>query len=197
MNPVWRNPKVDAFLAKDQPWLEEMRALREVALECRLREEFKWGWPCYTAEGKNVVLIHAFKEYCALLFMKGALLKDTDGLLIRQTENVNSGRQIRFSSLKEVVSRRAKLKAYVIAAVEVEKTGLKVAKKTDADYPRPEEFEQKLAEAPALKAAFEALTLGRQRGYLLHFAGAKQSKTRAARIEKCAPLILAGKGLDD
>jgi uncharacterized protein YdeI (YjbR/CyaY-like superfamily) len=197
MNPVWRNPKVDAFLAKDQPWLEEMRALREIALECRLREEFKWGWPCYTAEGKNLVLIHAFKEYCALLFMKGALLKDPDGLLIRQTENVNSGRQIRFSNLKEVVSRRAKVKAYVIEAVEVEKTGLKVAKKTDADYPRPEEFEQKLAEAPALKAAFEALTLGRQRGYLLHFAGAKQSKTRAARIEKCAPLILAGKGLDD
>jgi uncharacterized protein YdeI (YjbR/CyaY-like superfamily) len=197
MNPVWRNPKVDAFLAKNQPWLEEMRALREIALECRLREEFKWGWPCYTAEGKNLVLIHAFKEYCALLFMKGALLKDPDGLLIRQTENVNSGRQIRFSSLKEVISRRAKVKAYLIEAVEVEKTGLKVAKKTDADYPRPDEFVQKLAETPALKAAFEALTPGRQRGYLLHFAGAKQSKTRAARIEKCAPLILAGKGLDD
>ena len=197
MNPVWRNPKVDAFFAKDQPWLEEMRFLREIALESRLREEFKWGWPCYTAEGKNIVLIHAFKEYCALLFMKGALLKDPDGLLIRQTENVNSGRQIRFSSLNDVVSRRATLKAYVLDAVQVEKQGLKVAKKTDADYPRAEEFEQKLAGSPALKKAFEALTPGRQRGYLLHFAAAKQSKTRAARIEKCAPLILAGKGLDD
>jgi uncharacterized protein YdeI (YjbR/CyaY-like superfamily) len=197
MKPVWRNPKVDAFFAKDQPWLEEMRGLREIALETGLREEFKWGWPCYTVEGKNVVLIHAFKEYCALLFMKGALLKDPDGLLIRQTENVNSSRQIRFTGLKDIVPRGAGLKAYVLEAIEVEKAGLKVAKKTDADYPRPKEFVQKLAEAPALKTAFEALTPGRQRGYLLHFAAAKQSKTRAARIEKCAPLILAGKGLDD
>jgi uncharacterized protein YdeI (YjbR/CyaY-like superfamily) len=197
MKPVWRNPKVDAFFLKDQPWLEEMRALREIALECQLHEEFKWGWPCYTAAGKNVVLIHAFKEYCALLFMKGALLKDTDRLLIRQTENVNSSRQIRFAGVKDIVSRRVRLKAYVLEAVAVEKAGLKVAKKTDLDYPHPEEFEAKLAEAPALKTAFEALTPGRQRGYLLHFAGAKQSKTRAARIEKCAPLILAGKGLDD
>src|SRR5580698_10077174 len=174
-----------------------MRRLREIALEIGLREEFKWGWPCYTSEGKNVVLIHAFKEYCALLFMKGALLKDTDGLLIRQTENVNSSRQIRFTGVNDIVPRGARLKAYVLEAVQVEKAGLKVAKKTDADYPRPKEFEQKLAEAPALKTAFEALTPGRQRGYLLHFAAAKQSKTRAARIEKCAPLILAGKGLDD
>ena len=197
MNLGQRNPKVDAFFAKEQAWLEEMRSLREIALECRLHEEFKWGWPCYTARGKNVVLIHAFKEYCALLFMKGALLKDPDGLLIRQTENVNSSRQIRFTGVKHIVPRRARLKAYMLEAVEVEKSGLKVAKKTNADYPRPEEFEQKLAEAPALKAAFEALTPGRQRGYLLHFAAAKQSKTRTARIEKCAPLILAGKGLDD
>ena len=191
------SPEVDAFFAKERPWREEMRALREIVLAQPLREQVKWGWPCYDSDGKNVVLIHAFRDYCALLFMKGALLKDADGLLIQQTGNVQAGRQVRFAGLQEIADRRSSLKAYIEEAIEVERAGLKIAKKTTEEFPRPEEFEAKLRESPELKAAFEALTPGRQRGYLLHFAGAKQSKTRAARVEASTPRILAGKGLDD
>jgi uncharacterized protein YdeI (YjbR/CyaY-like superfamily) len=190
------NPKVEAMIAA-RPWAEEMKALREIVLQSPLTEEIKWGQPCYTLDGKNVVLIHGFKDYCALLFMKGALMKDPKKLLIQQTENVQSGRQIRFTSLKEIVAARAALKGYVEDAIAVEKAGLSVEKKKTSEFPYPEEFLQKLEEAPDLSVAFEALTPGRQRGYLLHFASAKQSKTRLARIEKCAPAILAGKGLDD
>ena len=197
MNPVWRNPKVDAFFAKDQPWLEEMRFLREIALESRLREEFKWGWPCYTAEGKNIVLIHAFKEYCALLFMKGALMKDPAGILVQQTDTVQSARQIRFTSADQIAGMATMLKAYMHEAIEIGKSGAKVDFKKAEDFAIPEEFKAKLAEVPDLKTAFDALTPGRQKGYLLHFAGAKQAKTREARIEKYVPKILQGKGLDD
>ncbi|MDE3174864.1 MAG: YdeI/OmpD-associated family protein [Pseudomonadota bacterium] len=174
-----------------------MQALREIALDCPLTEEVKWGQPCYASEGGNVVLIHGFKDYCALLFMKGALMPDPHKLLIQQTERVQSGRQIRFTSLKQITAARAIVKAYIEDAIAVEKAGLKVAKRTTADFPYPEELLQKLEESPDLRAAFSALTPGRQRGYLLHFAAAKQAKTRLARIEKCAPAILAGKGLDD
>ena len=191
-----RNPKVEAMIAA-RPWAEEMKALREIVLQTPLTEEIKWGQPCYTSDGKNIVLIHGFKDYCALLFMKGALMKDPKKLLIQQTENVQSARQIRFTALKEIVGARAALKGYVEDAIAVEKAGLSVEKKKTAEFPYPEEFLQKLEEAPDLAVAFEALTPGRQRGYLLHFAAAKQSKTRLARIEKCAPAILAGKGLDD
>ena len=191
------NPEVDAFFAQERPWREEMRALRKIALGCGMQEQMKWGWPSYASAGKNVVLIHAFKDYCALLFFKGALLKDSDRLLIQQTDNVQSGRQLRFASLREVTDRGSAVKAYIEEAIEIERAGLKVAKKTTADFPLAQEFEEKLREQPHLKSAFEALTPGRQRAYLLHFAGAKQSKTRAARVEACAPRILAGKGLDD
>jgi len=197
MGPAVRNPKVDAFFARSQAWSEEMKALRELALASGLHEELKWGQPCYTSKGQNVVLIHAFKDYCALLFMKGALMKDPHKRLIRQTENVQSGRQIRFTGLEDILAERGTLKTYIEDAIAVEKAGLKVEKKKTSDMPYPEEWLQKLEESPDLNAAFEALTPGRQRGYLLHFADAKQSKTRIARIEKCAPAILAGKGIDD
>jgi uncharacterized protein YdeI (YjbR/CyaY-like superfamily) len=190
------NAKVEALIAS-RPWAQEQKALREIVLETPLTEEIKWGQPCYTLDGKNVVLIHGFKDYCALLFMKGALMKDPKNLLIQQTEHVQSGRQIRFTALKEIVAARAALKGYVEDAIAVEKAGLKVEKKKTSEFPYPEELLQKLEEAPDLSFAFEALTPGRQRGYLLHFAAAKQSKTRLARIEKCSPAILAGKGLDD
>jgi uncharacterized protein YdeI (YjbR/CyaY-like superfamily) len=192
-----RNPKVDALIAHSNSWAEEFRALREIALACDLDETIKWGQACYASEGKNVVLIHGFKDYCALLFFKGALMKDPERLLIQQTENVQSGRQIRFTSSKEIAKKRAILKAYVEEAMAVEKAGLKIEKKTPAQTPVPEELRAKLDASPELKAAFAALTPGRQRGYLLHFAAAKQSATRTARVEKCAPAILAGKGLDD
>ncbi|SFB44584.1 YdeI/OmpD-associated family protein [Algoriphagus aquimarinus] len=191
------NPRVDFFFDKPSQWQEEYRQLRTLILDCGLTEELKWGVPCYTQKGSNVVLIHGFKEYCALLFHKGALLSDAHDLLIQQTENVQSARQIRFINLQEIVELKAALKEYVFEAIEVEKAGLKVELKKTKEYEIPEEFQEKLDESPALKAAFEALTPGRQRGYLLHFSAAKQAKTRESRVEKCIPQILSGKGLTD
>jgi uncharacterized protein YdeI (YjbR/CyaY-like superfamily) len=191
------NPKVDEFISKAAKWQEEYKTLRTIVLDSPLTEELKWGVPCYTLEGKNVVLMHGFKEYCALLFVKGALLKDENGLLITQTENVQAGRQIRFTNVQEIVKLEPSLKAYINEAVEVEKAGLKVEFKPTAEFAMPVEFKQKLAENPALKKAFEALTLGRQRAYLLYFSSPKQAATRVSRIEKCTPQILNGKGLYD
>jgi uncharacterized protein YdeI (YjbR/CyaY-like superfamily) len=193
MNP---NPQVDGFLRKAKKWQEELKELRRIILDCQLNEEMKWRHPCYTLQGKNVVLIHGFKEYCAVLFMKGALLKDAKGLLVAPGK-MQSGRQIRFTNLREITQMEPTLKAYIHEAIEAEKSGLKVRHKTTAEFKVPEEFKEKLKEAPALKAAFDALTPGRQRGYLLYFSGAKQSKTRESRVEKCMPQILKGKGLDD
>lgn len=190
------NPKVDGFLRKAKKWQEELRELRRIILDCQLNEEMKWRHPCYTLQGKNVVLIHGFKEYCALLFMKGALLKDAKSLLVAPGK-VQSGRQIRFTNVREITQLEPTLKAYIREAIEAEKAGLKVRLKKTADYKVPQEFKNKLREIPALKAAFDALTPGRQRGYLFYFSGAKQSKTREARVEKCMPQILNGKGLDD
>ena len=195
MNPT--NPKVDAYLKRNERWQAEMTALRALLLDCPLTEDLKWGVPCYTLDGKNVVLIHAFKEYCALLFHKGALMKDPDGVLIQQTDNVQSARQIRFTSLDEIHRMQNLLRSYAHEAIEVEKAGLKVVHKTVAEFAMPEEFKAALAADDTLKSAFEALTPGRQRGYLLHFSSAKQSATRESRIEKCRPKIMAGKGLDD
>jgi len=178
-------------------WQEEFAALRAIALDCGLMEEVKWGNPCFTFEDRNIVLIHGFKEYYALLFFKGALMKDPEGILIQQTKNVQAPRQIRFAALDEIAARKTILRAYILEAVEVEKSGLKAKRKTTEDFPVPAEFKIRLERMPAVKSAFEALTPGRQRAYLLHFAGAKQSKTRESRIEKCIPRILQGKGLDD
>lgn len=191
------NPKVDFFFNKAKKWQEELVKLRTIALGCQLTEELKWGVPCYTFQGNNIVLIHAFKEYCAFLFFKGALLKDTDNLLIQQTENVQAARQIRFTNLKEIGKMERILKAYIYEAIEVEKAGLKVPLKKTAEFNVPEEFQAKLDKMPALKKAFKALTPGRQRAYLLYFSAAKQAKTRESRIEKYIPQILTGKGLDD
>lgn len=192
-----RNPKVDAFLDQAEKWRDEFAKLRRIALDCGLTEELKWGVPCYAHEQRNVVLIHGFKDYCALLFFKGALLSDPSGLLIRQSENVQAGRQVRFTHAEQVDEREKLLKAYILEAVEVEKTGLRVGFKRTEDFPVPDEFKQKLDETPALKAAFAALTPGRQRAYLLHFSAPKQSKTRVARIEKNIQNILDGVGLND
>ena len=192
------NPKVDAFLKEAEQWQAEFTKLRAIVLGCReLSEELKWGKPCYSFEGTNVVLIHGFKEYCALLFIKGALLKDPKGILIQQTENVQAARQIRFTNVREIIKMEPVLKAYIREAVEVEKSGLKVTYKKTAEFKMPEEFQNKLNENSALKTAFEALTPGRQRGYILYFAAAKQSKTRESRIEKCMDMIFDGKGLND
>ncbi len=191
------NPKVDGLLRKAKKWQEEFKTLREIVLGSPLTEELKWGQACYTLDGSNVVLIHGFKEYCALLFFKGALLKDPKGILIQQTENVQSARQIRFTDVREISEMRPILNAYIHEAIEVEKAGLKVKLKKTSDFNVPEEFKKKLDENPALKKAFAALTPGRQRGYLFYFSAAKQSKTREARVEKCVPQILKGKGLDD
>ena len=191
------NPKVDNFIGKATQWQEEYQELRRIILDCQLTEELKWGVPCYTAEKKNIVLIHGFQDYCALLFVKGALLKDAGGILIQQTENVQSARQVRFGSADEIVEMETMLKAYIQEAVEVERAGLKVALKKTTEYAIPEEFQRRLDEFPELKTAFEALTPGRQRAYLLYFAGAKQSKTRESRVEKFREHILAGKGMDD
>ncbi len=191
------NPKVDWFFAKEGPWREAYAKLRTIALESGLTEELKWGHPCYTLKGKNVILIHGFKEYCALLFHKGVLLKDDHKLLIQQTENVQGGRQIRFTSVKGIVKSAPVLRAYIQEAIVVEEKGLNVPMKTTAEFALPEEFAAKLKAMPALKKAFNALTPGRQRAYLLHFGDAKQSKTRETRIEKHIERILAGKGLDD
>src|SRR6187397_1586307 len=191
------NPKVDWFFAKDTQWQKEYEKLRKIILDCGLVEELKWGCPCYTFENTNIVLIHGFKEYCALLFFKGALLNDPNGILIQQTKNVQSARQIRFTNLREIGKMEKILKAYVYEAIEVEKAGLKVKLKKASEFKIPEEFQRKLDTTPALKKAFYALTPGRQRGYILHFSAAKQSNTRRSRVEKCMPQILNGKGLDD
>lgn len=191
------NPKVDWFFRKDTQWQEAFAELRELALESGLTEELKWGHPCYTLKGKNVFLIHGFKEYCAVLFHKGVLLKDQAGLLVQQTENVQGARQLRFTSLREIQQLAPTVRAYMQEAAEVERRGLKVPMKQTEEYTMPAEFKQALKEMPGLKTAFNALTPGRQRGYLLHFASAKQSKTRLARIEKHVDRILDGKGLDD
>jgi len=191
------NPKVDFFLSKVKKWREEFEKLRMIILDYQLNEELKWGVPCYTFQNSNIVLIHGFKEYCALLFFKGALLKDTHGILIRQTENVQASRQVRFTSILEIVELEPVLKAYVHEAIEIEKAGLKVELKKTSEYAIPEEFQKKLNEIPALKSAFDALTPGRQRAYIFYFSQPKQSKTRESRVEKCRPQILNGKGLND
>ncbi len=191
------NPKVDFFFKKAKQWREEFGELRRIVLDCGLSEELRWGKPCYAFNESNVVLIHGFKGYCALLLMKGALLKDPKRILIQQTENVQAARQIRFTNVGEIVGMEATLKAYIKEAIEVEKAGLEVAYKKTSEFKIPEEFQNKLDKSAALKKAFAALTPGRQRGYLLYFSAAKQSKTREARVEKCVPQILDGKGLDD
>lgn len=192
-----QHPKADEFYARPNRWQQEMQQLRALVLDCGLTEDYKWGVPCYTHKGKNIVLIHGFKEYCALNFFKGALLQDTDGLLIQQTENSQSTRQIRFTNTEEINEQAPCLKAYLYQAIEVEKAGLQVGYKSVDDFAMPEEFQQKLAESPELKAAFDALTPGRQKAYLLHFGGAKQSKTRADRVEKYRQRILEGFGITD
>jgi uncharacterized protein YdeI (YjbR/CyaY-like superfamily) len=192
-----KNPKVDWYFEKADKWKEEITKLRTILLGCDLVEDLKWGCPCYTFEKKNIALIHVFKEYCAVLFFKGALLKDSKGLLIQQTENVQSARQMRFTSMRDVTKVEKVLKAYLYEAVEVEEKGLKVTLKKTEDFAVPEEFQSKLKKNKALKTAFDSLTPGRQRAYLFYFSQAKQSKTREARIEKFLPHILDGKGLDD
>jgi uncharacterized protein YdeI (YjbR/CyaY-like superfamily) len=191
------NPKVDWYFVKNKKWQEEIELLRMIVIGSGLTEELKWGCPCYTLEGSNIVLIHVFKEYCALLFMKGVLLKDPKGILVQQTKNVQAARQIRFTRAREIVKLERTLKAYIKEAIEVEKAGLKVDLKKTTEFIIPEEFEKKLDKTPDLKKAFYALTPGRQRGYILYFSQAKQSKTRESRIEKYSKQILNGKGLDD
>ena len=192
-----KNPKVDFYFNKAKKWKEEFEQLRTIVLDCGVTEELKWGCPCYTLYEKNIVLIHGFKEYCALLFMKGALMKDAKGILIQQTKNVQAARQIRFTSLAEIVKLKTTLKAYIIEAIAVEKTGVKVDMKKTSEYTVAVEFQKQLDKDAHLKNAFEALTPGRQRGYNLYFSAAKQAKTREARVEKYIPRILDGKGLED
>lgn len=191
------NPKVDWYFTKADKWREESNKLRRIILDCGLTEELRWGKPCYTSEKNNIVLIHGFKEYCALLFFKGALLKDPHWILVQQTANVQSARQIRFTNSRQIVELEPAIKDYIKKAIEVEKAGLKVELKKTSEFTIPEELKKKLKENPALKNAFKALTPGRQRGYILYFSSAKQSKTRESRIEKYIPQILKGKGLDD
>ncbi|MBF2640194.1 YdeI/OmpD-associated family protein [Listeria seeligeri] len=191
------NPKVDAFLNKPSKWQAEFTALRKIAIEFGLTEEFKWGKPCYALNGSNVFLIHGFKEYCALLFMKGALLGDPENILIQQTENVQAARQIRFTNLQQIIDMESVLKSYIQNAIDVEAAGLKVEVKRDKEFPIPEELQTRFDELPAFKEAFEALTPGRQRAYLLYFGSPKQSKTRVSRIEKCQEQIFDGLGLND
>ena len=191
------NPQVDVYLRTVKKWQEEMEKLRKIVLGCQLTEESKWGKPCYTFQNRNVVIIQGFKGYCALLFCKGVLLKDTNRILIQQTENVQAARQIRFTNVREIVEMEPILKAYINEAIEVEKAGLEVNYKKTSEFTVPEELQNKLDEIPALKQAFEALTPGRQRAYFLYFSAPKQSKTRDSRIEKCMQQILNGKGLDD
>ena len=192
-----RNPKVDEFIIKEKKWRKEFEKLRMIVLDCGLSEEFKWGKPCYMLQDKNIVLIHGFKEYCALLFFKGALMHDPQGILVRQTENVQAGRQIRFTGIQEIAGMEAILKAYVDEGVKVEKAGLEVEFKKNTEFMIPEELQNKFNELPSLKSAFEALTPGRQRAYLLYFSQPKQSRTRQSRIEKYMQQILDGKGLND
>ena len=191
------NPKVDWFFNKDTPWQDEYAKLRTIILDCGLIEDLKWGCPCYTSQKKNIILIHGFKHYCAVLFFKGALLKDESGILIQQTPNVQIPRQVRFTNVKEITKLAPVLKAYIFEAIEVEKAGVKVPLKKTSEYKIPEEFQNKLDESPALKKAFYGLTPGRQRGYIFNFSQPKLAKTREARVEKYIPKILAGKGWDD
>lgn len=191
------NPKVDFYFDQEKKWQKEQEQLREIVLECGLAEELKWGVPCYIHQKSNIVLIHSFKEYCALLFFKGALLKDTDDILIQQSANVQAARQIRFTNLQEIIDLKSVLKTYIFEAVEIEKAGLKVHLKKTAEFPVSDEFQQKLDKNPDLKKAFDALTPGRQRAYLLHFSQPKQAKTRESRVEKYIPAIFEGKGLND
>ena len=195
MNTI--NPKVDFYFSKSEKWQEELEKLRMIILDCQITEELKWGVPCYTFQKSNIVLIHGFKEYCAILFIKGALLHDAHGLLIQQTENVQAARQIRFTDVREIVEMEPILKAYIHEAIEVEKAGLKVNYKKATEFIIPEEFINKIDEVPDLQDAFDALTPGRQRAYILYFSAPKQSKTRESRIEKCTQQILNGKGLYD
>lgn len=191
------NPKVDFFFNKSSKWQKEFGQLRKIALDCGLVEELKWGNPCYTHDGNNIVLIHGFKDYCAYLIFKGALLTDTDNILVQQTENVQVPRQIRFTDVKEIVKLSPTLKAYIYQAIQIEKSGIKPELKKTKEYSMPDELQNKLDEDAEFKAAFEALTPGRQRGYLLHFSQPKQAKTRESRIEKCTPKIFEGKGFND
>jgi len=191
------NPNVDFYFSKAQKWQKELEKLRTIILDCHLTEELKWGVPCYSYQESNIVLIHVFKEYCALLFIKGALLHDANGILIQQTKNVQAGRQIRFTNVREIVEVETILKAYIFEAIEVEKDGLKVNFKKTTEFIIPEEFQNKLDEIPVLKTAFDALTPGRQRAYILYFSEPKQSKTRESRVEKYMQQILNGKGLND
>lgn len=191
------NPKVDFYFDNSQKWQKEQEELREIVLACQLTEELKWGVPCYTFQNSNIVLIHEFKEYCALLFFKGALLNDADGILIQQSKNVQAARQIRFTDLKAILAQKTILKKYIYEAIEIEKAGLKVVLKKTTEFEVPEEFQKKLEENAALKTAFNTLTQGRQRAYLLYFSSPKQSKTREARIDKVMGQILEGKGLND
>jgi len=191
------NPKVDAYLSKTEKWQDESREMRRILLDSQLTEELKWGKPCYTLEKRNVAIIQGFKEYCAMMFFKGALLEDKEGLLIRPGKHTQAGRQIRFTNVREIVGMEAILKTYIQEAIEVERSGRKVKLKETSDFEIPDEFQAKLDEMPALKDAFRALTPGRQRAYIFYFSSAKQSKTRQSRVEKCIPKILAGKGLND
>ena len=191
------NPDVDFYITKAKNWTEELKQLRAIVFDCGLTEELKWGCPCYTFQESNIVLIHMFKEYCALLFFKGALLNDPNGILIQQTKNVQSARQIRFTSVREIVNMEKILKATVYEAIEVERAGLKVKLKKTSEFKIPEEFQKRLDKNTTLKKAFEALTPGRQRAYIFYFSQAKQPKTREARVEKYIKQILSGKGLDD
>ncbi|QOT12024.1 YdeI/OmpD-associated family protein [Paenibacillus sp. JNUCC32] len=192
-----RNTKIDPYFNKLKKWKEEFGLLREIALDCGLTEDFKWMHPCYTIDGKNIVLIHGFKDYCALLFHKGALLKDPHGILIQQTENVQAARQIRFTNAQDIDEMQLLVRAYITEAIEVEKAGLQVNFKKNTDYTIPVELENKFEEMTNLKEAFEALTPGRQRAYILHFSAPKQAKTRESRVEKYITHILNGKGLND
>jgi uncharacterized protein YdeI (YjbR/CyaY-like superfamily) len=191
------NPKVDGYLRKAKKWQEELEKLRMIILDCQLTEELKWSKPCYTFQKSNIVIIIPLKEYCALMFCKGALLNDANGILIKPGENTQAGRWIKFTSVREIVEMETILKAYIYEAIEVEKAGLKVNFKKTTEFIIPEEFQNKLDEIPALKTAFDALTPGRQRAYILYFSAPKQSKTRESRVEKCMQQILNGKGLDD
>ena len=191
------NPKIDAYLSKAKHWQEEMEKLRMIILDCGLTEELKWGKPCYAFQNSNIIVIQGFKEYCALLFFKGVLLSDPNGILVKTGPNTRVGRQIRFTDIREIVKRKATLKAYIFQAIELEKAGLKVDPKVRSEVTLPEELKKKLNKIPALKAAFNTLTPGRQRGYIFYFSAPKQSKTRESRIEKSMPQILKGKGLND
>jgi uncharacterized protein YdeI (YjbR/CyaY-like superfamily) len=191
------NPKVDFYFNKTTKWQSEQKLLRNIVLNCGLTEELKWGVPCYTFQKKNIVLIHEFKEYCAFLFFKGALLNDSKNILIQQTQNVQAARQIRFVNIEEIIERKTILETYIYEAIELEKAGLEVVLKKHTEFTIPEEFQNKLIESPTLKIAFESLTPGRQRAYLLYFSAAKQSKTRESRIQKCMEQILHGKGIND